>query len=401
MLKGKKIGLFITGGIASYKMAELSRLMIKKGAQVRVVMSKAATEFITPLTLQTLTKHTVLVDTFDEHHPEIVQHIHLADWCDYAIVAPATANIMAKMAQGLADDVVSTTLLAVHCPRLIVPAMNTNMYFNPATQRNIEQLKLDGYQVMHPDTGFLAEGYEGVGRLPELEKIVATVEQMIARKELSQILKGKRVVVSAGGTKERIDPVRYISNDSTGKMGYAMAKAAADLGAEVILVSTIDNLTTPLDVEKIKVTSAMEMFEVMSEQFAKSDIAMMTAAVSDYRVANRADQKIKKLPGQEGLTLELVENPDILKHLAQTRTPEQILIGFAAETQNVLEYAKTKVTKKQIDWIVANDVSRPDAGFNVDTNQVSLVRHDHKVIELPFLTKAELAYQIWEQILTN
>lgn len=401
MLKGKRIGLFITGGIASYKMAELSRLLIKKGAEVRVVMSQSATEFITPLTLQTLTKHRVLVDTFDEYNAEMVQHIYMADWCDYVIVAPATANIMAKMANGIADDIVSSTLLAVHCPRLIAPAMNTNMYLNAATQRNILQLKADGYEVMSPDVGFLAEGYEGVGRLPELATIVSRLELLVAQKELPQILKGKRIVISAGGTRERIDPVRYISNDSTGKMGYAMAAAAVHLGAQVVLVSTVEHLPTPLNVELIRVTSALEMLEVMTEQFAKSDIAVMTAAVSDYRVANRAEQKIKKQQNQSGLTLELVENTDILQQLGQNKTAEQLVIGFAAETQNVLEYAKAKVTKKQVDWIVANDVSREDTGFNVDTNQVSLVRHDHHIIELPFLAKTALAYQIWERIINN
>lgn len=398
MLEGKRIGLFITGGIASYKMAELSRQLIKKGAQVRVAMSKGATEFITPLTMQTLTKAPVLVDTFDERDPNIVQHVHLADWCEYVIVAPATANILAKMAHGIADEIVSTTLLAVHCPRLIVPAMNSNMYLNPATQRNLQQLKEDGYEVMVPDTGFLAEGYSGIGRLPELESIVSQLEMVVAQNELEQCLKGKKVIISAGGTKERIDPVRYISNDSTGKMGYALAESAVQLGAEVTLVSTV-NLPTPVGVELVRVDSAIEMFNEMTQRMSQVDIAVMTAAVSDYRIENEAKQKIKKQKDQKGLVLHLVENPDILATLGANKNPNQLVIGFAAETNNVVEFAKAKLEKKQVNWIVANDVSRKDTGFNVDTNQVILLSDKGKQIELPFAPKKEIARMIWQTIL--
>lgn len=399
MLTNKKIGLFITGGIASYKMAELSRQLIKKGADVRVVMSQAATEFITPLTMQTLTKNPVLLDTFDEKDPSIVQHIHMADWCDYVLVAPATANVLAKMAHGLADEIVSTTLLAVHCPRLIVPAMNTNMFYNPATQRNITQLKQDGHQVMFPDKGFLAEGYEGVGRLPELTAIVSELEKLVAQNELTQLLKDKKVVISAGGTRERIDPVRYITNDSSGKMGYALAEAAVHLGAKVTLVSTVRNLTVPTGVDIQYVESAQSLFEVMQQALKENDIAIMTAAVSDYRVKNQVSQKIKKQANQEGLTLDLVENPDILAYLGQHKEPGQIVVGFAAETHNVLEFAKGKLERKKADWIVANDVSRKDAGFSSDHNQVTLIGKDDRVIPLEYGTKKELAYQIWQAIM--
>ncbi|MBF6625024.1 bifunctional phosphopantothenoylcysteine decarboxylase/phosphopantothenate--cysteine ligase CoaBC [Aerococcaceae bacterium zg-BR9] len=401
MLSGKKIGLFITGGIAAYKMAELSRQFIKKGAQVRVVMSKSACEFITPLTMQTLTKQPVLVDVFDETDPQIVQHVHLADWCDYVVVAPASANIIAKMAQGIADEIVSTTLLAVHCPRLIVPAMNSNMYMNPATQRNLAQLTADGYEVMTPDTGFLAEGYSGIGRLPELPAIVEHLEWLIAKSTLPQVLTGKNVVISAGGTRERIDPVRYITNDSTGKMGYAMARAARNLGANVTLISTATQLPIPQGVDVHYVASAQEMMEAMTQQLTQQDIFVMTAAVSDYRVAEIATQKIKKQAAQQGLQLNLIENPDILAYLGHHKQAGQLVIGFAAETQNVENYAKKKLTKKQADWIIANDVSRKDIGFNSDANQVTLISQHHEPIVLPMADKLSLAHSIWQTIMAN
>ncbi|MBD3949222.1 bifunctional phosphopantothenoylcysteine decarboxylase/phosphopantothenate--cysteine ligase CoaBC [Tuanshanicoccus lijuaniae] len=401
MLSGKKIGLFITGGIAAYKMAELSRQFIKKGAQVRVVMSKSACEFITPLTMQTLTKQPVLVDVFDETDPQIVQHVHLADWCDYVVVAPASANIIAKMAQGIADEIVSTTLLAVHCPRLIVPAMNSNMYMNPATQRNLVQLTADGYEVMTPDTGFLAEGYSGIGRLPELPAIVEHLEWLIAKSTLPQVLTGKNVVISAGGTRERIDPVRYITNDSTGKMGYAMARAARNLGANVTLISTATQLPIPQGVDVHYVASAQEMLEAMTQQLTQQDIFVMTAAVSDYRVAEIATQKIKKQAAQQGLQLNLIENPDILAYLGHHKQDGQLVIGFAAETQDVENYAKKKLTKKQADWIIANDVSRKDIGFNSDANQVTLISQHHEPIALPMADKLSLSHSIWQTIMAN
>ncbi|MBK0348264.1 bifunctional phosphopantothenoylcysteine decarboxylase/phosphopantothenate--cysteine ligase CoaBC [Aerococcaceae bacterium zg-ZJ1578] len=401
MLTGKKIGLFITGGIAAYKMAELSRQLIKKGAEVRVAMSQAACEFITPLTMQTLTKQPVLVDVFDEKDPATVQHIHMADWCDYVVVAPATANSIAKMAHGIGDDIVSTTLLAVHCPRLIVPAMNSNMYLNPATQRNLAQLKEDGYDVMTPDTGFLAEGYSGIGRLPELTAIVEQLEWLIAKTTLPQVLSGKKVVISAGGTRERIDPVRYISNDSTGKMGYAMARAARDLGANVTLVSTVPQLTTPQGVTVHYVASAQEMMNEMVTQLEQQDIFVMTAAVSDYRVAEIAEQKIKKQAGQQGLQLNLIENPDILAHLGHYKKSGQLVIGFAAETQDVENYATKKLAKKQADWIIANDVSRKDIGFNSDANQVTLISRHQEPITSPFADKLSLSHYIWQMIMES
>lgn len=399
MLTGKKIGLFITGGIASYKMAELARQLIKKGAVVRVVMSKAATEFISPLTFQILTKQAVLVDTFDEKNPEVVQHIEMADWLDMAVVAPATGNIIAKMANGLADEIVSTTLLAVDKARLIVPAMNTKMYANPATQNNLNKLKSYGDYIMEPETGFLAEGYEGKGRLPELEAIVQMIELVMARQSYPQLLANKKVVISVGPTKERIDPVRFITNDSSGKMGYAMATAASWLGADVTLVSSVQQLRQPPLTQLIPFESALELQEVMTKASEDADYVMMVAAVSDYRVAQQSDQKIKKQNNQsDHLTIDLIENPDILKGLAENKG-EKVMIGFAAETEKLLEYAQAKLKKKNADWIIANQVGHNKAtGFNADNNQVTLLSATGAQHPLPLLSKLETALEAWKII---
>lgn len=398
MLKNKKIGLFITGGIASYKMAELSRMLIKKGAEVRVVMSEGAQAFITPLTMQVSTKHHVIVNTFDEYDPTSVQHIEMADWMDVAIVSPATANIISKMATGIGDDVVSTILLAKHCPTLVVPAMNTNMYENPAIQRNLKQLVLDGVTVMEPEVGYLAEGYEGKGRLPDLDDIVSVLETLVARNTLPQVLKDKKVVVTAGGTRERIDPVRYITNDSSGKMGYAIAQAAQWYGGNVELVSTSKTLSVPTGVNITYVESALEMKDAVESHFEEADYVVMAAAVSDYRVKKQATQKMKR-SGKSGLemTIELVENPDILKSLGEKKST-QTLIGFAAETQNILTYAREKLERKNADWIIANDVSQEGSGFNVDTNQVTILSRGGREIQLDQMSKLRTAQLIWENI---
>lgn len=399
MFNNINIGLFITGGIASYKMAELTRQFIKQGANVKVAMTKSATEFIAPLTLQILTKHAVLVDVFDENEPENVQHVHMADWCDLVVVAPATANILSKMAYGIADEIVSTILLATTAPRLIVPAMNVNMYENPATQKSVEQLRQYGYTVMEPDTGFLAEGYSGKGRLPELERIVEEASLVYAKHHLSQSLKGKKVLVSAGGTVERIDPVRYISNDSSGQMGYSMAKAAEELGAEVIVVSTRPNLSVSSHWQVHYVESARQLQQQIESLYDEVDYIVMAAAVSDYRVKHQQTQKMKKEDQQDGLTLELVENPDILKGLGEKKT-HQTLIGFAAETQDLLANAQSKLKRKKADWLIANDVSRSDAGFNVSTNQVTILGKNGEQKALPLLSKEDTARQIWQYILS-
>ena len=400
MLENVKIGVFVMGGIAAYKVPELVRQLIKKGAQVQVAMTQSAQEFVTPLTLQVLTKRPVLTHTFDEREPSQVQHVAMADWCDLALVVPATANGLAKMAHGLADDVVTTTLLAVTAPVLVVPAMNVHMYENPATQRNLAQLQADGLTIMEPDTGFLAEGYEGKGRLPELHRIVAQVERLYARTHLPQSLAGKQVIVSAGGTRERIDPVRYISNDSSGKMGYAMAQAADWLGATVTLVSTTQSLLPPEGVQVHEVASAQELAQAMTAHYDQMDYVVMAAAVSDYRVKHPHDQKIKKVAGQTDWQLDLVENPDILAQLGQTKR-QQVLIGFAAETQNLLEHARAKLSKKGADWLIANDVSNPAIGFNSDKNQVYVLGAQGQEVLLPQQSKTSLALAAWQVILAE
>ncbi len=400
MLENVKIGVFVMGGIAAYKVPELVRQLIKKGAQVQVAMTQSAQEFVTPLTLQVLTKRPVLTHTFDEREPSQVQHVAMADWCDLALVVPATANGLAKMAHGLADDVVTTTLLAVTAPILVVPAMNVHMYENPATQRNLAQLRADGLTIMEPDTGFLAEGYEGKGRLPELHRIVAQVERLYARTHLPQSLAGKQVMVSAGGTRERIDPVRYISNDSSGKMGYAMAQAADWLGATVTLVSTTHSLLPPEGVQVQEVASAQELAQAMTAHYDQMDYVVMAAAVSDYRVKHPQDQKIKKVAGQTDWQLDLVQNPDILAQLGQTKR-QQVLIGFAAETQNLLEHARAKLSKKGADWLIANDVSNPAIGFNSDKNQVYVLGAQGQEVLLPQQSKTSLALAAWQVILAE
>ena len=400
MLENVKIGVFVMGGIAAYKVPELVRQLIKKGAQVQVAMTQSAQEFVTPLTLQVLTKRPVLTHTFDEREPSQVQHVAMADWCDLALVVPATANGLAKMAHGLADDVVTSTLLAVTAPILVVPAMNVHMYENPATQRNLAQLRADGLTIMEPDTGFLAEGYEGKGRLPELHRIVAQVERLYARTHLPQSLAGKQVIVSAGGTRERIDPVRYISNDSSGKMGYAMAQAADWLGATVTLVSTTHSLLPPEGIQVQQVASAQELAQAMTAHYDQMDYVVMAAAVSDYRVKQPHDQKIKKVAGQTDWQLDLVANPDMLAQLGQTKR-QQVLIGFAAETQNLLEHARAKLSKKGADWLIANDVSNPAIGFNSDKNQVYVLGAQGQEVLLPQQSKTSLALAAWQVILAE
>lgn len=390
MLKGKKVTVFVTGGIAAYKSADLVRKFIKAGADVRVAMTKSATEFITPLTLQILSKHDVMVDTFDEKHPEVVSHINLADWTELAVIAPATANTIAKMANGIADDAVSTVLLAVTAPRLIVPAMNQHMLENPATQANLRKLESFGYQIMEPDTGFLAEGYEGKGRMPEPQAIVEAAHLLLVDRSTDLPLIGKNVIVSAGGTREKIDPVRYLTNESSGKMGHRIAEAARDLGADVTLV-TASSLEHPFGVCVKAVSSAREMQTAMMADFDTADIVVMAAAVSDYRPKNQADHKIKKTSGDLQILLE--ENPDILATMGQEKN-KQFLIGFAAETDRVEEYAKGKLKRKNADMIVANDVSKEHAGFNKDTNEVIIFQVDKEAIHIETKTKAAIATDI-------
>jgi phosphopantothenoylcysteine decarboxylase/phosphopantothenate--cysteine ligase len=389
MLKNKNVALYVSGGIAIYKVVDLMRDFIKKGATVRVAMTASAAEFVTPLTFQILSRHEVHIDTFSEKNPEHVAHVDLSDWADIAVVAPATANTIAKLTHGLADNFVTSALLATKAPIFVVPAMNTDMFENAATQENIQTLKNRGLYIVEPDTGFLAEGYEGKGRYPENSRIVEELEQFILSSSDTLPLKGKKVIVSAGGTKERIDPVRYITNDSSGKTGHAIAEAAYLKGADVTLV-TASNLPVRKAIETIRIESANELYEEINRRFDDIDILIMSAAVSDYGVANSADSKMKKDEDSEPVVIELTENPDILKTMGQKKK-DQFLVGFAAETNNIEEYAKGKLKEKNLNMIVANEVGRDDRGFNVDDNQVVIFTEKQEKIDVPLTSKKEIA----------
>ena len=386
-LKGKHIVVGVTGGIAAYKAVELVSRLCKAGAVVKVVMTKNATKLVSPLVFGEISKHPVSVDMFEDIHDWNVEHIAYATWADAYVVAPATANILAKMAHGIADDMLSTQLLATTAPVFVCPAMNNNMYAHPTVQENLTTLRGRGIYVLEPDSGLLACGVEGKGRLPGPQKIMNWVDFHLGKTEL---LQGKTVIVSAGGTQEAIDPVRYITNRSSGKMGYAVALKAAQAGAKTILVSAPTDLAEPIGVERIIVRSAAEMKEVIDSYYDSADAVIMAAAVADYRVAKVADNKIKK---QETMILELVKNPDILASLGD-RKQHQKLIGFAAETQDVITYGIEKVRKKNLDMLVANDVSKSNAGFDVDTNEVTFIYPGDQIVNLPNMSKLDVAERI-------
>ena len=377
MLKGLNLTVVVTGGIAAYKVPDFVRTLIKAGANVRVALTPSAKQFVTPFTFEVLTKYPPLVE--DIQSPDTVAHIALADWTDYAIVVPATANTMAKFANGIADNEALSMMLALNSPLLFVPAMNEKMWANPATQRNVDQLRLDGHIVVEPDTGFLAEGYEGKGRMPAPEAIFQSLLAFIAigKQAKTLDLTGQRLLVSAGGTTEKLDPVRFLTNRSSGKMGLAIANVAALAGAQVTLVRTehAKNLPVLPGIEVVTVESAQELYDRMHAHVADKDIVIMSAAVSDFRSANPADQKMKKgqLSNQDGLTIQLTENPDILASLPKEG---HYTVGFAAETQNIIEYGRNKLVKKEVNMIVANDVSDQTIGFNADDNQVTLITKD-------------------------
>jgi len=386
----RHVTVVVSGGIASYKALYLVRQLIKQGATVRVAMTAHATEFITPLTFQTLTQQPVVTAEFTMTDPQHVVHVALADWTDVMIVVPATANIIAKMATGLADDAATTTILATMAPKFVVPAMNSHMYANPATQRNLAQLTADGVHVLTPATGLLAEGYAGKGRLPEPPVIFEWLTQQLLDQATDLPLHGKRVLVTAGGTREMLDPVRYLSNRSSGKMGYALATVARELGATVTLISTPTALKRPAGVTYREVVSAADLLKQVTADFDQTDILVMAAAVSDYRPTQTVTQKIKKQPGQTGLTLQLTETVDILKQVA-TQKKHQFVIGFAAETQDLLTNAAKKLAAKKLDLLVANDVSQPGVGFNGDTNQVTLLAPNEAPVTTDLLSKAAIA----------
>ena len=390
-LEGRRVVLGVTGGIAAYKAAQLTSLLLKEGAQVRVVMTKNACEFIQPLTFETYTNNRVYVDSFD--HKFEIEHVALAKWAELFLVAPATANCMAKMACGIADDLLSTTALAMTCPVLIAPAMNTAMWKNAATQANRRTLEKRGILFCGPASGRLACGDDDVGRMSEPKEILeAAVEALSPRHDLE----GLSVLVTAGPTVERIDPVRYITNRSTGKMGYAVAEAARDRGADVTLVSGPVQLPAPNGVKLVSVQSSAELCKAVLQAGTQMDVVIQAAAPADFTPARVSDKKIKK--DGEGLTLELVPTTDIAKALGATKRPGQTFVIFAAETNDVEANARGKLDKKNADLVVANDVTRPGAGFGVDTNCVTLIsRTDRR--ELPMMSKREVGDAILDRIL--
>lgn len=394
-LKGKTILLGVTGGIAAYKAAALTSKLVQKGAEVHVIMTASAKQFITELTLQSLSKQRVYSDTFQERDPSSISHIDLADAADLVIVAPATANIIAKMAHGIADDMLSTTLLATTAPIMVAPAMNVHMYQHPAVLNNMSILASRGVEFIEPGEGLLACGYVGKGRLEEPETIVSYIENFFELQDraASGPLAGKRVVITAGGTVERIDPVRYISNDSSGKMGFALARAARAMGAEVTLIAARTDEAPPQDprISVVRVQSAEEMYDAVHAVWDNCDIMIKAAAVSDYRPKHTENAKIKK--SGDTLTLELVKTTDILETLGKNKE-KQFLIGFAAETGNTEFYAKDKLVRKNCDLIVANNVAAAGAGFGSDTNLVSIYDAEGLVLELPLLSKDEVARRL-------
>jgi phosphopantothenoylcysteine decarboxylase/phosphopantothenate--cysteine ligase len=392
MLKEQKVLVGVTGGIAAYKAAEIVRLLSKSHAQVYVAMTKSATEFITPLTLQSLSSNPVHLELFEEPKLWNVEHIALAENATAVIVAPATANILAKMATGLADDFLSTVLLATRAPIFVAPAMNHAMYHHPATQANLALLKARGVQVIGPGTGFQACGTEGEGRMSEPVEIVESVTRFFTR---SSCLKGKKALVTAGGTQEPLDPVRYLGNRSSGRMGYAVAQALQEAGAETILVSAPTELPVPQGVTRIPVQTALEMYDTVLGLFPEMDIVIKAAAVADYRPLVEAEQKIKKTG--TSCIVELVPNPDILAELGRQKK-SQVLVGFAAETENVLANATQKMQKKNVDLLVANDVTKPGAGFGSLTNIVSFLFPDGRRIDLPQKSKLEVAQDLVREI---
>ena len=408
----KRVVVGITGGIASYKMANICSKLVQKGYEVRVMMTRSAAEFITPLTFQSLTSQRVMIDMFD--HPEAgVSHIEWADWGDCMLIAPATANILGKVRNGIADDFVSTMIMAAAVPVIFAPAMNSNMYANPIVQDNINTLKRLGYHFVDPEAGYLACGYMGQGRLANdhmlLEAVDNILNNVVQAAESSLDLNGKpngkfqgkldgkRVLITAGPTREAIDPVRYLSNYSSGKMGYALAEAAREAGAKVTLISGPVDLVAADEIQVIRVNSAEEMLDAALVHLPNQDIIIKAAAVADYRPKVIAAQKIKK--HQDGMTIELEKTEDILATISRLKTAEQILVGFAAESENLLGNARKKLLDKQLDMIVANDISQADSGFHVDYNTIVILKRDGTQVSLPKARKQEVAYSILQEII--
>src|SRR5262245_1678512 len=391
-LHEKTVVLGLSGGIACYKSAELVRGLVKEGAKVRVVLTRAAQQFIPPLTFQTLSGNPVSTDTFDLTQESEIGHIRLADSAQVLAIAPATANVIAKLAHGIADDLLSTVALATCAPIVVAPAMNVNMFRSRAVQANLARLRELGMRIVEPDEGFLACGYEGPGRLASEPALLEGLKVALT----PQTLEGERVLVTAGPTREAIDPVRFVSNRSSGKMGAAVAASAWRRGASVVLVTGPTNLDAPPGVERISVTTAAEMREAVLGREPWATVVVMTAAVADYRVANPARQKIKKASGALSLTLE--QTSDILSEVGARRRPDRLLVGFAAETEHGIEHARRKLREKRLDLIVLNDVSQADAGFDVDTNRVWLIGAEGEAEGWPLLDKEEVAARLMERV---
>ncbi len=395
LLKGKSVVIGVCGGIAAYKVVDVVSRLKKQGAQIDVIMTAHAEKFVTPLTFRSLSHRPVITDMFEEPDQWDVRHISLAQKAELFVIAPATANIIGKLASGIADDMLSTTVMATKAPVLIVPAMNYNMYANPIVQKNIEKLKALGYLFMEPDTGVMAEGTSGKGRLPEPPAIVEEVVRIL---KPVRDLAGYKVLVTAGPTREAIDPVRYITNHSSGKMGYAVAEAAVSRGAEVLLITGPVSVEKPAGVEVISVTSAQDMYEAVMKNYKASDIIVMVAAVADYRPQKVSDIKIKKNEEDEEFTLRLEKTTDILKEVGKVKE-NRTLVGFCAETNDLLMNARRKVEAKNLDMIIANDVTMEGAGFGTDTNIIKLVKKDGAVIDLPLMSKLAAAHRIMDEIL--
>ena len=388
MLKNKTVLLGVTGGIAAYKAAALASALVKLHANVEIVMTANATKFVTPLTFEQLTGRRVMVDTFDRNFSHQVEHISLAERTDLVMIAPATANVCAKLAHGLADDMLTTTVLACKCPKLIAPAMNTNMYENAVTQDNLDLLRKYNWDVIEPASGRLACGAVGKGKMPEPEQLVQHILRYIA---MPHDLAGKKVLITAGPTQESIDPVRYLTNHSTGKMGYALARMALLRGAEVTLISGPTNLAAPPFVTVIHTVSAADMFHAVAENAPGADMIFMAAAVADYTPAQYTDQKIKKKDGDFSIALDRTQ--DILKWLGEHRRVNQVICGFSMETENLIDNSKAKLIKKNIDMICANNLKVEGAGFGVDTNVITIITKD-SMTELPLQSKDSVASHI-------
>ena len=395
MLKGKTVILGVTGGIAAYKSAGLTSLLVKAGADVQVIMTEHAREFIAPLTFEALTNQRCHTDTFDRNHEYSTEHVSLASRADAVIIAPATANVIAKLACGIADDMLTTTVLACDCPKIVVPAMNTRMYENPVTQDNLEKLRKYGMTVVEPAAGRLACGDVGKGKMPEPDVLFQYVLMACA---FEKDMAGKKVLVTAGPTQERIDPVRYITNHSTGRMGYSIAKICALRGAEVTLVTGQTALEPPLFVDVVPVVSARDMYEAVVERSGEMDVIIKAAAVADYRPAVTSDEKIKKSDGDMAIDMERTD--DILGYLGSCKKPGQFLCGFSMETQNMLENSRAKLRKKNLDMIVANNLKVKGAGFGTDTNVVTIITADMEK-ELELMSKDEVAARLLDEILAR